>query len=255
LAFVTVAFAPCGLARADEPHVKPDVTPQVLKTTLGRILFHDTALSKPRGMACATCHAAGAGFTYPESDVNLALGCVEGIVKGRFGNRKPPTISYAALLPQGPPTYDPDLTAFAGGLFWDGRAADLVEQAQQPFLNPNEMNNLVHNLADPAEVVSAVEAGHKKLFERVFGKDVFSHPTNEVYVDIAEAIAAFEASDQVSPFTSKYDAYVAGRAKFTRAEHNGLILFTGSTTGRPGERNRNNSELSDLSRFMQTAGY
>jgi cytochrome c peroxidase len=160
---------------------------------------------------------------------------VPGIVPGRFGNRKPPTISYAKFLPQGPPTYSASLTAYMGGLFWDGRAANLVAQIPFPLQNPNEMNNLVHNVGSPALVVLKVLTGpNARLFVQVFGLEVFTMPTSEVFELICEAIAAYEEAPEVSPFSSKYDAFLAGLVRLTASELNGLQLVTGSTTGRPG---------------------
>jgi cytochrome c peroxidase len=202
---------------------------------LGKALFSDKNLSNPAGMSCATCHAQSAGFTYPISTVNQHMGPVPGVVPGRFGNRRPPTIAYAVFLPPGPPTYTPSLTAFSGGLFWDGRANNLANQATFPFQNANEENDLVHNLGSPALVVSKLAADpNASMFKQVYGKDIFAQPTATVFADITQAIAAYEATPEVSPFTSKYDAYLLGKATLTFHEMNGLMLFTGSTTGRPG---------------------
>jgi cytochrome c peroxidase len=44
---------------------------------------------------------------------------------------------------------------------------------------------------------------------------------------MAQAIAAFEGSPEVSPFTSKFDAFVAGKAKLTPSEQRGFELFNG----------------------------
>jgi cytochrome c peroxidase len=60
---------------------------------------------------------------------------------------------------------------------------------------------------------------------------------------IAEAIAAFEGSPEVNPFSSKYDFVMAGKAEFTADEKAGYELFRSKTThcnechrdGGPGE--------------------
>ena len=187
----------CGLAFAmmtglfHEALAEP---PEIgIEAQLGRALFFDTTLSTPTGMACASCHDPTAGFTFPDSNVNLNLGPVPGIVPGRFGNRKPPTIGYAKFIAQGLPTYDPSLTAFMGGLFWDGRAANLAAQIAFPLQNPNEMNNLVHNVGSPALVVSKVVSGpYASLLRQAFGAEVFTMSTAEVFELICEAIAAYE---------------------------------------------------------------
>src|SRR5207244_2052213 len=71
------------------------------------------------------------------------------------------------------------------------------------------------------------------LFREVYGDDVFSEPTDVVFTDIVEAIAAYERTPEVSPFTSRFDAYLIGNEKLTPEEFDGLCLMTGSATGRP----------------------
>lgn len=209
--------------------------PQPTAAQLGRALFFDTTLSNPAGMSCSTCHAPQTGWTYPRSNINQMFGPVPGVVAGRFGNRRVPTIGYAALLPKGPPTFQAALFSFVGGLFYDGRATDTVNQAGFPMQNPNEMNDLVHNVGSPALIVQKVASGpNAALFQQVYGANIFSQPTATVFADIESAIAAFEATPEVLAFSSKYDAYVAGQVQLAANEMNGLRLFTGSTTGRPG---------------------
>jgi cytochrome c peroxidase len=156
-----------------------------------------------------------------------------GAVFGRFGNRKPPTVSYAAYIPVGPPTLNGK--QYVGGMFYDGRTDDLTTQAQMPLQNPNEMNNLVHNVGSPALIVAEVQKGpYAALFKQAYGEDVFKEPTAQVFQLIAQSIAAYESSPAVSPFNSLYDAYVAGKAAFTSDQMAGLQLFTGTLNGRPG---------------------
>jgi cytochrome c peroxidase len=49
----------------------------------------------------------------------------------------------------------------------------------------------------------------------------------ETFDLMARAIAAFEASPEVSPFSSKFDAFLAGKAKLSPAEMRGYALFNG----------------------------
>lgn len=44
---------------------------------------------------------------------------------------------------------------------------------------------------------------------------------------IAQSISAFEASPEVSPFSSKFDAFLAGKVELNEAEHRGYDLFNG----------------------------
>jgi cytochrome c peroxidase len=196
---------------------------------LGKALFHDKTLSNPSGMACANCHDSATGFSYPISAINQVWGTVPGIARNRFGNRKPPSAAYATYLAPGLPHYDTEVHAFVGGLFWDGRANDAVIQAQSPFINPNEMN-----CANPDEVVRKLRASPSaRLFEAAFGNDIFRRSTPEIYEGMAKSIAAYEASPEVSPFTSKYDAWLEGKATLTPDELLGLRLCTGTLGGRP----------------------
>jgi len=51
--------------------------------------------------------------------------------------------------------------------------------------------------------------------------------SNSTYDNIAMAMASFESSPDVSAFSSKFDAYLAGNATLTGAQHNGYQLFNG----------------------------
>jgi len=44
---------------------------------------------------------------------------------------------------------------------------------------------------------------------------------------MAQAIAVFEASSEVSPFSSKFDAFLAGKTRLTASEQRGYALFNG----------------------------
>ena len=186
------------------------------KATVGKALFFDKTLSNPGGMACATCHSPSKAFTDPRGGPTS-----EGVIKGLFGFRKAPSIQYMAFSPTFDATGGPNGTAI-GGQFWDGRAADLPSQAKQPFLNPIEMNNTsVQSLID--KVKSSPEAsGLRKLY----GPTVFSDP-NVALDAVVDAIASFERTPEVSPFTSKYDLFLKGKVKLTAAEATGLSVFNG----------------------------
>jgi cytochrome c peroxidase len=200
-------------------------------------------------MSCGSCHAPAAGWTFPNSDINQRFGPVPGIVPGRFGNRRPPTVSYTAFLANGIPTFVPAAFSYVGGLFYDGRAASLEAQAPFPLQNPNEMNNT------PAGVVKAVAGGpNARLFQQAFNIDIATLDVNDAFDDIVKAIVAFEESTALSPFNSKYDAFAAGKAQLSSQEMAGLQLFTGTTTGRPGgPANHKNAQCS-VCHPVQTEG-
>jgi cytochrome c peroxidase len=132
-------------------------------------------------------------------------------------------------MTKGPPTFVPDFFSYVGGFFYDGRAADLTAQVPGPLQNPNEMNNT------PAGVVAAVMNGPSaRLFQQAFGASISTVSVDTAFADIVQAIVAYESSQALSPFNSKYDLYLEGQAQLTQQEMAGLQLFTGSTTGRPG---------------------
>lgn len=175
-------------------------------------MYFDTNLSEPAGQSCASCHHPTAGFADPDQGLPVS----EGVIPGRFGNRNSPSASYALFYPK----FNPKKTI--GGQFWDGRAANLVEQAKGPFLNPVEMNN-----PDKATVVAKVAAAaYAPLFEQEFGPDAFTD-VETAYHNIAVAIAEYEASSEVNQFSSKFDAVQAGLAEFTPLEAEGESLYSG----------------------------
>ncbi len=186
----------------------------------GRALFFDTNLSSPPGQACASCHDPDTGFADPDADQNAPVS--EGAVAGRFGNRNAPTAAYAAFIPARERVSEGGDNFYRGGLFLDGRRDSLAAQAGDPFLNPDEMAN-----PDKAAVVEAVKAAdYAGILVFLFGEDVFDDVEN-AYARITEAIAAFERTDELNPFTSKYDYYLAGQTTLSDSEARGLDLFQG----------------------------
>jgi cytochrome c peroxidase len=187
---------------------------------LGKKLFFDQSLSNPAGQDCGACHGPYVGFTGPDERSNKAGGIYEGVVRGRFGNRKPPAASYAGDSPKLHIDKDGN---FVGGMFWDGRATGdalgdpLAEQAMGPFMNPLEQN-----MPDKESIVLAVQkSNYASLFELVWGKGSLDAGKNvdKTYESIARAIAAYERSPEVNSFSSKFDAFwQAARAKGLKVE-------------------------------------
>jgi cytochrome c peroxidase len=213
------------------PHAKVELG---LVQKLGKAIFFDKNLSNPPGLSCASCHDPESGYSGSNnSDLNASIGIVPGAVPGRSESRSPPTISYAKYCPHGPPVYNHELQSYVGGFFTDGRSPDLITQLRSPLFHPNEMNNTAGDKPSPQLVVDKVRTGpYARLFQQVYGDDVFTQPTEKIFNLIAEAIVAFESSTEVSPFSSKYDAYLSGEAKLSEAEYRGLTLVTGSSEGR-----------------------
>jgi len=184
---------------------------------LGRALFFDTNLSANRTQACATCHDPATAFT--DSRDNGVGGAVSlGDDGVSLGDRNTPTITYATLIPE----FGLDSTGeIAGGTFYDGRAANMLEQAGQPFTNPIEMA-----LPDNAAVVERVResSAHVAALQEHFGDAIFDDPA-AAFLAIVESIVAFEQTTEFAPFDSKYDRSLRGEYQLTAQEEVGRMLF------------------------------
>ncbi|MBK9596323.1 MAG: cytochrome-c peroxidase [Rhodocyclales bacterium] len=208
------ALIAAGLAGA--VHARPDGD----AAALGRLLFFDATLSEPAGQSCASCHAPAQAFTDPDTSRPTS----KGVHPQRFGSRNAPSAMYMAFSPAF--HFDPKEAHYVGGQFWDGRAATLEEQAKGPFLNPLEMAN-----PDRRAVVEKVRrAAYAGMFDKAYGKDALKE-VDPAYERIAAALAAFERGPELQPFSSKYDAWLAGRAKLTKQELRGLKLYEDEKKG------------------------
>jgi len=188
------------------------------KAQLGARIFNDPRMSEPPGQACADCHDPALAFVDPEGDRVSA-----GVIRERFGPRNSPTLLYASYIP--PLRHDANTSRAAGGLFWDGRASSLEEQALVPLTNPLEMNN-----PDKASVVAKLRAYYDRPFRDLFGADALTD-VDGAYASLGEVLATFERSPGFAPFASKYDRYLAGRAELSANEARGLALFEDPASG------------------------
>ena len=210
---------------------------------LGKQIFFDARLSEPVGVqSCASCHAPEVGFSgfgdIPTGGAAAASGFKRGFVAGigegapagAFGRRKPPSAAYATFAPN--LVYDAVDQAFVGGLFWDGRAtgsrlgSTAAEQAQGPFLADKEQNH-----ANPAAVLAKLKnnRAYIALWQAAYGTADINISTpaaiQDSYDKLGYAIAEYEASTEVNQFTSKWDAYKAGRITLSAQELEGQRLF------------------------------
>ena len=200
--------------------IAQNLTPQ---EQLGKELFFDK-ISEPDWMSCANCHAPEVGFVGPIPGVNKKGAVYKGAITKRFGNRKPPSSAYATFSPIF--HYDVVEELFIGGNFWDGRATGerlgnpAADQALGPFLNPVEQNN-----ADKKAVLVQIEKSkYASLWEEVWGEPISYDTQAEIdqnYDRVGLSIAEYEASDEVNPFSSKYDYFLDGLADLTLQELEG----------------------------------
>ncbi|HHH31610.1 MAG TPA: c-type cytochrome, partial [Polyangiaceae bacterium] len=177
-----------GWFSSDEPAAAPPAGPidplvvdlealDMDKIALGRRLFHDGILSGDGTVTCATCHDLSSPQASGAEARRTSIG-----VEGAIGPINSPTVLNASRhIAQ----------------FWDGRAADLQEQAGGPIENPLEMRS------DFATVIGRLEADdyYAEAFADVFDG---ATPSRE---NITDAIATYVASlDTPAPF----DAFLQG---------------------------------------------
>jgi cytochrome c peroxidase len=111
-----------------------------------------------------------------------------------------------------------------GGLTWDGRVDRGREQARIPLLSRFEMANR----SEMDVVAAAQKASYAGELERLsHGKDQKA--------DFETILEAFEAWEQnykeFYPYSSKYDAWLAGRASLSERELHGLRVFSDPKKG------------------------
>ncbi|MEP4038564.1 cytochrome c peroxidase [Pseudophaeobacter sp.] len=183
---------------------------------LGEALFHDENLSMNRSQSCASCHTPDLGFSDPRRSADGAFSL--GDDGESLGNRNAPTASYAAFIP---PFHQNSNGKWIGGLFWDGRANSLEDQAGGPPLNPIEMG-----IPDKATLVQRLgeNPDYTEAFARLFSPAVL-RDDEAGFTAMTQAIAAFERGEEFAPFSSKYDLYLAGKAEFSKEEELGRTLF------------------------------
>ena len=221
--FFLLAPSPWAQDQSPDPFMRSlaaavDETSLTPRERLGLRLFFDASLSEPAGVACASCHDPRRAFT---GNNNTMIGVALGSRSDQFGTRDAPTVMYLATAPRFGSIEQDGKRVPAGGLFWDGRADTLEEQAKQPLFNPVEMNN-----ADtPALIAKVAKSAYADAFRKEWGDAIFDDP--EAALDaVAASIAAFERTQVFQPFTSKFDYVMRGEAKFTEQEQRGLSLFT-----------------------------
>lgn len=174
------------------PEIKDNpLTPE--KIALGHQLFFEPRLSKSGIISCNTCHNVGLGGV---DGVPTSLG--HGFQKGP---RNSPTVFNAV---------------FNIAQFWDGRAADLKEQAKGPVQAAVEMNNT------PARVEETLRSipQYVAAFTKAFPSD--QQPVS--FDNMAKAIEAYEAT-LLTP-NAPFDRYLSGDANaLNEQQKNGLKLF------------------------------
>ncbi|MEO6936235.1 MAG: cytochrome c peroxidase [Collimonas sp.] len=237
-------------------HAAPDAAHPVELSAvaqLGKKIFFDPSLSGSGKLACASCHSPDHAYA-PPNNLAVQLG---GPRLERQGLRAAPSLRYLEHTPIftiGPNSSVPDSDTVAaapvttadvrvaavakstqpnasllaaeanvpmGGLDWDGRADTLQNQAQGPFLDPNEMDNK----SAAALLEKLRSAPYAEDLRKLFGANVFDN-SGLALSEALFALGRFQLEDpSFHPYDSKYDYYLAGQAKLSAEESRGLKLF------------------------------
>lgn len=185
---------------------------------IGKMIFFDKDLSEPAGVSCATCHSPMAAFSDPRH-TPFSEGSLH-----QHGKRNAPAISYMAFAPNRRAEIVHGAVETVGGFFWDGKAEILNDQALFPLINTTEMNN-------PGFGVVAGKirkAAYYPKLEKLFGKDLLKDSLTLVFYSVM-CLQKFQVSEQVSPFTSKFDYYLEGKVHLSEQEMRGMKLFNDTT--------------------------
>ena len=205
-----LTFTACDPKDPAEPPATYDPTPYSLNTgdfptpdlpadnnltiagvQLGRMLFYEKMLSRDGSQACADCHKQEDGF----SDVRRFSTGVEGLP----GKRQAMAVM--------------NLAWHYNGLFWDGRAPKIRDQALKPIQDPLEMNETLPN----AVAKLAADKRYTDQFIRAFGDATVSSER------MGLAMEQFMLT--VVSNNSKWDKYKRGELGLTDSEERGRELF------------------------------
>src|SRR5258705_438891 len=217
-------------------------TGQRLNVLVGKALNFDRNISPFKDRACGFCHMPYAGFSGPIPSVNLTMIAYPGSYQFRAGKRTAQRYTYSPSFPV--LNYNQTQQAFFGGNFWDSRATGYLlgspdaNQAQGPPVDTQE-----HALPDTACVAFRLQSAvYKSFFIELWGDDIdtikFPHNTeeicevpggasvfgtdtmpiklsssdraiaNHVYDHWGQSLDQYEASPDVSPFSSKFDTFL-----------------------------------------------
>jgi cytochrome c peroxidase len=222
-----LGVCPAPASAEAPPPEEADLTPI---ERLGKSIFEDKTLSRPAGVACASCHDPA--LAYQGNNGSSVAALARGAPAGAIGKRNTPTIMYSSFAPPFGFIDEHDAKTGAvekipaGGQFYDGRAVDLTAQVEGPLLDPNEMN-----AASKRAAVETIRAGsYASLARQVLGDKIFDDP-DAAFIKFASAVAAFESSARFHPFASKFDDFLRGKAKLTPMEEKGFALFKNPEKG------------------------
>jgi cytochrome c peroxidase len=201
LSTMVISVLVCSaIARESDPWLRPaaapapaDNLPTAARVQLGEMLFWDPRLSRKGSMSCASCHNPALGW----SD---GLPTAVGFDMQKLGRATPTIIN----------------TAFNTIQMWDGRKANLEDQALGPIEAEGEMNLPLPEMVARLKSI----AGYQRHFEKAYPGMGISEVT------VARAIASFERT--VLSTESPFDRWRMGDEKaVSAAAKRGFELFNG----------------------------
>ncbi|MCD9229774.1 cytochrome B6, partial [Ralstonia pseudosolanacearum] len=113
-----------------------------------------------------------------------------------------------------------------GGFFADGRADSIAEQIRGPLFSPDEMGNRSPRAL--LRKVAGTDLG--EALARQFGAGAVRDPERMIGA-LGQALEAYFRSDEMAPFSSRFDAFLRHRAPLSPAEMRGLALFRNPDKG------------------------
>lgn len=168
-----------------------DNPPTVAGVELGRMLFHETMLSKDGSQSCASCHLQTHGFT---DTARFSIG-----VEGKPGKRQAMSVFNTAW--------------HNNEFFWDGRAHLLRDQSLKPIQDPLEMNETLENVI-------------AKLSDSKMYRDQFVRAFDSEEITSEKMSLAMEQfMNTIVSNQSKYDKFKAGEVQLSESEKRGMELF------------------------------
>lgn len=248
-AWVSDPHASFLLAQGVSPNpvhlLRPPSAPLSAMALLGKEIFHDRSLSSSGRLSCASCHdpahayAAPGGLPVMLGGPGLALQGLRAVPSLMYLERQPnfsigpddatnETVNLsgmaaasAAAAPAAKTAQNSTRLVPQGGLFWDGRADTLQSQAMSPLVSPFEMDG--GSLEDI--VAKFAHASYAARFVQLFGASVFDDPQMTM-AEALFAVARYQIEDtSFHPYSSKYDFWLEGKARFNAAELRGYLAF------------------------------
>lgn len=228
LSLVTAALMACGGSKSvSSPNTANEESVDNARlVTLGDALFTDKTLSVNNTVSCQSCHTSAA-VAFSDSPNRLSAG-----VMSNTTVRNSPTLGYVSFIPA---LTQVDM-AWIGGLFHDGRADSLAAQIEGPLLGAREMGNGTK----AAVIAKLCVSSSQTEFTAVYGSDSLSKACSATpqqadidttFARLGRALAALQSTEAFQPFSSKYDAYLNGRASLSDQEIRGLSAFVRADKG------------------------